>query len=868
MSKTAPLMQSLKRFAAVFLLLAVLMGTLFLPSTVSAATKEESLASRLINLVYDDSNSMVMNYNTAWSEAKYSMEILSAMMQEKDVMNIYFMSEYDSLRSEISQVKNLSGKSSDKQSNINSIHNAVSNTGGTYFAAIEAAYNDLKNKGGSYDERHLVVLTDGNSFSDGANAETLDKLFGNAKNDNIKVIYLAIADPRGTKTIKPTENDTVFVAEATPDTTEYENSILCKVTEICERIFQRPAHDVGENAIDLKVPVSEIVIFAQGSNVSIGDIKGAKKNTNSAALSASDIDKASLHPDNSQIKNQVKVAEGLAGMVATFTPASGEYLAEGKYDIKVSATSYTVYYKPCLDVKLDIKDSSGNQVNNNDTVNIGNYTAEYFLTYPKGHEKYGEKIGLAGLGINPTYTLTVTTDGTPTEYTGDSPKTIELKAGDTEVKVTAKYLTYISTDQSVNLVVEDMQEYPLTVEIQPEKKDYIASELEKETEGYKVQISMPDGSAITSEQWNACEIKLNSDGIEFYDAVKNSDFSFTVRPKLLNGNYKDTKTGEIPFKATVTIRDEKQRRLYKGNDDGIVNLYNDVVPNKNGFKVQIDDINPDKIKSTGFGTPSAKVTISWNGNPLTKAQYEALQLTAKMKKDYKVKDASGNEVSLIEIASVQLDSWEEGKPTTATLTFKSAGSAEAQRTKLHKYDGFKVTAVIDREGVKNETSDSDDLGVKRVWTFIEILILLLIIALILSYLPPFKRYLPWKITYRCRGFGNKMNPEHHYTYLSIKGLLSLLVPILCIRTNMEIDCYKGKVPIPVSLELVACRKLNGFFPKIGSSVKAKVLNKESLTGMNQSIDSPKAKLSEDIIDTHGSKVFDSGRVMVEFTPGE
>jgi hypothetical protein len=117
-----------------------------------------------------------------------------------------------------------------------------------------------------------------------------------------------------------------------------------------------------------------------------------------------------------------------------------------------------------------------------------------------------------------------------------------------------------------------------------------------------------------------------------------------------------------------------------------------------------------------------------------------------------VKDASGNEVSLIEIASVQLDPFEEGKPTTATLTFKASGTAEAQRTKLHKYDGFKVTAVIDREGVKNEASDSDDLGVKRVWTFIEILLLLLLIALILCYLPPIKRYLPWKITYSAKGF--------------------------------------------------------------------------------------------------------------------
>ena len=52
---------------------------------------------RIINVVYDDSGSMVMDLESRqfierWSQAKYAMEVFSAMMSKDDVMNIYPMS--------------------------------------------------------------------------------------------------------------------------------------------------------------------------------------------------------------------------------------------------------------------------------------------------------------------------------------------------------------------------------------------------------------------------------------------------------------------------------------------------------------------------------------------------------------------------------------------------------------------------------------------------------------------------------------------------------------------------------------------------------------------------------------------------------
>jgi hypothetical protein len=54
---------------------------------------------------------------------------------------------------------------------------------------------------------------------------------------------------------------------------------------------------------------------------------------------------------------------------------------------------------------------------------------------------------------------------------------IDLTEGATLVTVTAKYLTYISTDSSINFAVADLMQYPLRVEMTPEKQEYMLSAL-------------------------------------------------------------------------------------------------------------------------------------------------------------------------------------------------------------------------------------------------------------------------------------------------------------------------------------------------------------------------------------------------------
>ena len=81
----------MRRFIAATLIILLLMP---FGLTVQAETY---VPSRTINLVYDDSGSMIRvgsNYVDTWCQAKYAMEVFAGMLGEKETLNIYYMSDY------------------------------------------------------------------------------------------------------------------------------------------------------------------------------------------------------------------------------------------------------------------------------------------------------------------------------------------------------------------------------------------------------------------------------------------------------------------------------------------------------------------------------------------------------------------------------------------------------------------------------------------------------------------------------------------------------------------------------------------------------------------------------------------------------
>ncbi len=595
-------------------------------------TEKENNVSRLINVVYDDSNSMLLHQRLWWCYAKYSMEVFSAMMQEKDTMNIYYMSQfYHKSKSESDSIKpaisGLSGKESNRQSNIDAIHKKATDTSGTPIQSVRKALDDLKKGSSSYTEKWLIIITDGTKFDDekgssfGADESKrqIDEMLRGVESYGIKVVYLAIRGDGDEEMFVPDSSDSVFVYNANGDVADGRDGILNQVTEICQRVFQRP-NMLGASGSTLKfdVPVSEIVVLAQGENVNVGSISGTKKSSAQAKIRKSEASTISSTNGN---KTNAAGAD-LNGTIVTFTPSNGAFLSEGTYNLSISADEYTVYYKPYLDVVLDVYNSKGEKVTDRE-IPTGNYSFEYWLTYPYGHEKYGEKLSssvIKSLG-SIDYELTCTVDGKTREITSSR---TDLSEGNTEIKVTATYLNFISNSTANEFVVEnwDVEELEVSL-VYPvneggDKYVYELSTLENDKNGVTVEVTR-GGSKIPSSEWSAFTAAASGDGISF-NAVKNNDSTFTLYPRYCDGQISKTDTGKVRFK--VTIESYKGSRVTaRGSADGEIEIYNDT----ESVSLKVSGQTEYKLSELENGE-GLTVEVSRDGEVITGSDWSAYEL--------------------------------------------------------------------------------------------------------------------------------------------------------------------------------------------------------------------------------------------------
>ena len=851
----------LKRMCAVVAVVTLMVTGLVLPNTTVTAQESVSDVSRLINVVYDDSNSMIWNTvngkkvsNDAWCQAKYSLEVFSSMMQADDVMNVYFMSQFygkshDQGLKIQPKIKGISGEEVKKQDNIKNIHNTVTNTSGTPYSSITVAYDHLKKDSGDYTERWLVVITDGDSFAERKTGNDLNNTFAGADEDGIKVVYLAIQQGAGGKTVKPSNSNAVTVYDANVDNKGGANGILSQVTAICQQIFQRPSVASNTSKFDLSIPVSEIVVFAQGSNVSIGELPGAKKSVTTAKMSAEDKKYATSNGDS---KGYV-ITTDLAGTVATFTPSAGEYLDAGSYNINVTADEYVIYYKPCLDVILKIKDAEGNVITD-EVIPTGQYAAEYWLTYPKSHPRYGEKISTSLFDVD--YTLYVKGDDGRKQVATSN--TIMLDIGKrVEVSVTANYLNYISSDKSLIFAVEDFTVERMDVELEYKQEKYILSRLDKENEGVIVKVSK-NGAPLTGDEWKRCGLEMVAEGVDF-EVKKNDDSTFLVKPTYKNKDRASTATGNVAFQAVATISDGR-KPTHKGSASGSINIYDDITAVKLGVKIVKT---PDGLESVGFNEakPYITVRVDWAGNMLTKEQYEALKLDVKFD-DVEMVKVNGEKKPLIEATKVELDPFVEGQHTTAKIYFNANGTESEQRKNLDDNDEFIVTATIEREGIISKGKTEGDLDISRVYTPFEIIMFILFIILILCYLPPIKRYLPWKVVYEGKNHG-RWEPYSIHPYFNIKALLTLICPILNVRSDLKVEYTQRNLPCEEVISVVPKRDWKLF--QIGRDRHLQVTNKEVLDGNMMYIDASNPRNAREILKTKSSRLCLKSTEVIRFT---
>ena len=268
----------------VFLMIFSLSGSFL---NVSKNVQAAESTKKYINVVYDDSGSMIKSdgdastatFHDKWCQAKYAMEVFSTMLSKNDTLNIFPMS--------LEGKKGLTLKGSQSaEERAKAVHDWQTDAKNTPYSVVEAAYEDLQ-KQDKNSEKWLFIITDG-AFEGGISATGVKKDFDKFTASGVKVIYLAIGD-EVTK-FQNNEEAGLYCRYA-----KESKDILACMTEISNLISERLVLEGDMHVatmdkqliLNVDVPMEELTIFAQGKNISIGNMSNAdsdvKKNLKSGS---------------------------------------------------------------------------------------------------------------------------------------------------------------------------------------------------------------------------------------------------------------------------------------------------------------------------------------------------------------------------------------------------------------------------------------------------------------------------------------------------------------------------------------------------------------------------------------------------------
>lgn len=469
--------------------------------------------SRVINLVFDNSESMVLtrmkrpdgtvyvnSIHERWSQAWYALEVFSGLMGENDVMNVFFLFNGTGQTGADLVIKGRDGA----EVNVRNVHDyEMIFTGGTPFTRVQQAYHDLEAQ--SADEKWLVVLTDGvyNEVNNNPDS-TLINDFYHAKKDDINIMTLEIGKDLQNN-IRPDAKKGIYLETAAEG-----KQILEKVIDISTRIFNTDRLTVNAytKTISFDVPMGELIVFAQGKNVQINGIKksdGTAVNYESDSVEVKHNDTSVFeHVEYDGAKNSELVADTtLCGRIATF---KGDF-SSGDYELDVTgAETVEVYYKPNIDIAVYIKDANGNEVTNLAELEAGEYTMEF------GFVKGGtdEVIPPSKLLGDVKYEAKVTNNGNEHSRTYSSGDKIRLEKGDLSIEVVGRYLKYnsISTRLSYNIFMKN----EVTFEVIDDPQYVMLKEGFESTPPIKVK-ALVEGREITADEWQQMDVPVVSPGM-------------------------------------------------------------------------------------------------------------------------------------------------------------------------------------------------------------------------------------------------------------------------------------------------------------------------------------------------------------------
>lgn len=548
--------------------------------TVSEVCAAEETEKNTIAVVYDDSGSMMKSGDLVdrWCHAKYALEVFSTMMLEDDVMTVYPMNNTgatftmkgsDSAEKRKQQVENFE----------------VIYGSSTPYGSVSSAYSKLAAVNDD-STKWLVVITDG-SFG-GTTYTNVNNNFEEYAANGINVAYLRIydnadasstANDRSSKVINQPDKDIyVFEAMKSADT-------LDCVNEISNLIFKRQALSDYQGVLtssgnsltmNIDVPVSQLVVFAQGEDIQVGDIKGPKNVKKNSAI---EVETPEV-PDNTGniAKEDMLVADGLGGVVATYSSSDSDPLPAGTYILDISDTSNVeVYCKLAVDVDVKIT-QNGKSTEGSDNIFIGDYEVEIILRDPITGDEIDSSAKLISdaeydIKVTNTYTDENGNEQTEEKSFDDGSFTDSLLRGDATIEGKIKLGDSYTTFTEEYTVVEELS----NLEIQYSCPDggINFEELDLKNSGISVKI-LEDGEVLSKEKAENLEFVIETEKNLEFEVVQGSDPGTFIIYPMYKGSMDETDNGEIPFIMTATLNMDGQQISVQ--QEGVIDIYVNLVP--------------------------------------------------------------------------------------------------------------------------------------------------------------------------------------------------------------------------------------------------------------------------------------------------
>ena len=552
------------------LLVFVMLITLAVPAgLISQAAEVQKSGARAIYVVFDNSGSMYGPGNMAWSQATYAMEVFAAMMNydNGDQMKIFPM--HDVTTDGTGATSSITVSSI---SDIAQIHNMYTPQPlGTPYTQVNTAANELAallDSGGAA-EGWLVVLTDGDFDSDLPATNLQTDLEQKAEmRDNMYVQYLAM------------ESDINTVADAKEEIGLYsqkvENSsqVINELAVISNRIFERNEYTSLKNdgSLSFDIPLSRLIVFAQGSDVSINSLKnkeGSEINLESNyEVSCSSTDGGGL---TSFVTETPAKDTSLKGQVAVFSDTSA--IMEGDYTLDVAgADSVKIYYEP--DVKFGAGLYRGDEQVDASTIEGGTYSIRVGFI----NQLTGEFIENTSLLGEPEYKLTVNGEEYGLGGSSGAYQSVEIQADGDLLEISAD-VTYLNnyTDHI------DMSFQVCTLDMEVEAPKSAALKEIPDGSGRMTVEAMRNGEPLTEEQWKNASVDVeckDSEGGEFsieWEVEPGEEVStWTVSPRYKDGDMFSTGIG--PADITVSVSTEIDGQQYGKSENISMEIKDDRNP--------------------------------------------------------------------------------------------------------------------------------------------------------------------------------------------------------------------------------------------------------------------------------------------------